>query len=79
MYTLLYWVFLLILLYLNGTFVAGNTPSKSMRIQKEAYSGPLQPEKYGLKLKVAVKWRDIYIEIIVALLMVGLTMQGILK
>ncbi len=32
------------------------------------YSGPcilrppLQPEKYGLKLKVVLKWRDVYTE-----------------
>ncbi len=33
-----------------------------MTIQKDLYSDALQPEKYGHKLRVAVKWRDVYIE-----------------
>ncbi len=50
------------------------------------YSGPcilrppLQPEKYGLKLQVVLKWRDIYIENIrIMLLIAGLKMEGIVK
>ncbi len=50
------------------------------------YSGPchlrppIQPAKYGLKLKVVLKWKDIYAENIqVVLLISGLKMQGIVK
>ena len=41
------------------------------------YSGPcilrphVQPEEYGLKLKVVLKWRDIYIENITVVLLDG--------
>ncbi len=50
------------------------------------YSGPcdlrppIQPTKYGLKLKVVLKYRDIYTENIqVVLLISGLKMKGIVK
>ncbi len=50
------------------------------------YSGPcisrppLQPQKYGLKWEVVLKWRDIYIENIrLVSLMAGLKMEGIVK
>ncbi len=50
------------------------------------YSGPhilkphVQSEKYGLKLKVILKWRDIYIENIrVVLLMANHKIEGIVK
>ncbi len=50
------------------------------------YSGPcilrqpLQPDKYGLKLEVVLKWRDIYTESIrMVLLIAGLKMEGIVK
>ena len=41
---------------------------------------PIQPAKYGLKLKVVLKQRDVYIENIrVVSLILGLKMQGIVK
>ena len=41
---------------------------------------PLQPEKYGLKLKVVLKWKDIYIENIrIVLPIAGLKMEGTVK
>ncbi len=41
---------------------------------------PLQPEKYGLNLEVVLKWRDIYIENIrIVLLIGGFKMEGIVK
>ncbi len=41
---------------------------------------PIHPVKYGLKLKVGLKWRDIYIENIrVVSVMDYLEMQGIVK
>ncbi len=50
------------------------------------YSGPcdlrppIQPAKYGLKLKVVLKWKDIHIENIrIVLLIAGLKMEGIVK
>ena len=50
------------------------------------YSGPcilrppVQPEIYGLKLEVVLKWRDIYIENIrIVLLIAGLKMEVIVK
>ncbi len=50
------------------------------------YSGPcilrppLQPDKYGLKLEVVLKWRDIYTENIrMVILTAGLKMEGIVK
>ncbi len=50
------------------------------------YSGPCilrpshQPEIYGLKLKVVLKWRDVYIENIkVVSLIAGLKIDGIVK
>ena len=50
------------------------------------YSGPcilttsLQPEKYGLKLKVVLKWRDIYVENIRKMLLIaGLKIEEIVK
>ncbi len=56
---------------------------KSLGLQ---YSGPwnlrppIQPAKYGLKLKVVLKERDIYTENIqVVLLISGLKLQGIVK
>ena len=51
-----------------------------------AYSGPcilrplLQPEKYGLKLKVILIWRDIYTENIrMVSPIAGLKIEGIVK
>ncbi len=50
-----------------------------------AYSGPfilrlpLKRERYGLKLKAALKWRDIYINMIMVSLVSGLKMDGIVK
>ncbi len=53
---------------------------------ESTYSGPcdvippIQPAKYGLKLKVVLKYRDIYTENIqVASLISGLKMKGIVK
>ncbi len=53
---------------------------------RQIYSGPcilrppLQPERYGLKLKVVLKWRDIYIENIrMVSLTAGLKIEGIVK
>ncbi len=44
------------------------------------YGGPIQAEKCSLKLKVVLKWRDIYIENIrVVLLIGGLKIEGSLK
>ena len=50
------------------------------------YSGPcilrppVQPEIYGLKLEVVLKWRDIYIENIrIVLLIAGLKMEVFVK
>ncbi len=50
------------------------------------YSGPcilrlpFQPEKYGLKFDVVLKWRDIYFENIrIVSLIAGLKMEGIVK
>ena len=47
------------------------------------YRGPCilrPPEKYGLKLKVVLKWRDIYIDNIrIVLLIAALKMEGIVK
>ncbi len=50
------------------------------------YSGPcilrppLQPDKYGYKLEVVLKWRDVYTENIrMVLLIAGLKMEGIVK
>ncbi len=41
---------------------------------------PLQPDKYGLKLEVILKWMDIYTENIrMVLLIAGLQMEGIVK
>ncbi len=41
---------------------------------------PIQPEKCALKLKVVLKWRDIYTEQIrVVSLRAGLKMEGIVK
>ena len=41
---------------------------------------PFQPEKYGLKLKVVLKWRDIYIETIrIVSLIAGLKIERIIK
>ncbi len=41
---------------------------------------PRQPEKYGLKWEVVLKWRDIYTENIGKMsLMAGLKMEGIVK
>ena len=41
---------------------------------------PLQPEKYGLKWEVVLKWRDIYIESIrMVALIAGLKMERIVK
>ena len=41
---------------------------------------PLQPDKYGLKLEVVLKWRDVYTENIrMVLLIAGLKIEGIVK
>ncbi len=55
-------------------------------MQKLNYSAPcilrpsIQPEKYGLKFKLVLKWRDIYVENIrVVSVIAGLKMQGIVK
>ncbi len=43
-------------------------------------SHPLQPDKYGLKLEVVLKWKGTYIQNIrVVSLIAGLTMKGIVK
>ncbi len=50
------------------------------------YGGPciltphLQPEKYGLKLEVVLKWKGIYTESIkIVTLIAGLKMEGLVK
>ncbi len=41
---------------------------------------PVQPAKYGLKLKVVLKWKDIYIKSIrVGSVLDGLKMEGFVK
>ncbi len=47
-------------------------------VKLSLYSGPcilrpitIQPEEYGLKLKMVLKWRDIYIENITVVLLDG--------
>ncbi len=40
---------------------------------------PLQPEIYGLKLKMVLKWRNIYIENMSVPLIAGPKMEGIVK
>ncbi len=41
---------------------------------------PLQPEKYGLKWEVVLKWKDIYIEnVTMVSLMATLKMEGTVK
>ncbi len=64
-----------------------NEELKTLHPRKyRGYSGPcdlrppIQPEKYGLKLKVVLKYRDIYTENIqVVSLISGLKMKGIVK
>ena len=57
-----------------------------IQLETYRYSGPrvlrpfLQPDKYGLKLEVVLKVRDIYIENIkMVSLIAGLKMKGIVK
>ncbi len=64
---------------MEGSSIAGTTVHT-------LYSGPsilrppLQPEKYGLKLEVVIKCRDIYIENKTILsLVASLKMEGIVK
>ncbi len=40
----------------------------------------LQPQKFGLKWEMVLKWKDIYVEIIrIVSLIAGLTMEGTVK
>ncbi len=38
---------------------------------------PLQPDKYGLKLEVVLKWRDVYTENVRMVLLIAVTTAGL--
>ncbi len=64
----------------------GKSNHNSVQVKHSIYSSPcllrllLQPENFGIKLEVVLKWRDIFAEnIILVSLIAGLKMEGIVK